>query len=349
MKNLLPLLFLFMLLSCSKQEAGEKSTEVKPTSETKAPDFRSFIGNDYFIDDQHSYIGFKIKYFGFSPVRGRFNTFDGTAFYDENDLRLFSASVFIDAQSINTGNETRDNDLTTENTWFDTPQFPYIIFKSTAVKSDSLGGFDLSGTLTIKGVTKKITFHFEKPTALSKDWAGNTQVDFSGKAIINRQDFGVFGGDFWSSVMENGLTQLSDEVEIELEIHCRKADYQARYEDLDSSDVRKIVLDKMKNESFHRGLELVDQLFKEGSLSSGKLATIGYTLNTWKMYEQALIVFNKRLTFYPNSHSTFSQLGVTNLLLGNDEKAAEAFKAMLQIDSTSSRAAEYLRLLDSLN
>ena len=83
-----------------------------------------FAVNDYLIDDQHSYIGFKIKYFGFSPVRGRFNEFNGHVLYDEKDISKTSVTLFIDVASINTGVEMRDNDLKTSH-WFGTEKISY--------------------------------------------------------------------------------------------------------------------------------------------------------------------------------------------------------------------------------
>ena len=99
----------------------------------------------------------------------------------------------------------------------------------------------------MKGVTKEITLLFGHPTALSKDYSGNDQVDFSGRATIKRSDFGVTGEGFWNSLMDGGLQQLSDEVQIELDIHCRRPDYAIRKKDLADDNVRKIILNEFEN------------------------------------------------------------------------------------------------------
>ncbi|MEQ9404112.1 MAG: YceI family protein [Cyclobacteriaceae bacterium] len=306
---------------------------------------KELAGKDYLIDDQHSYVGFKIKYFGFSPVRGRFDNFDGTVFYDESNALNLSATIFINVNSINTGNERRDNDLKSEDTWFDATNFPTISFVSSEVILKPDGEFDLVGNLTIKGVIKTDTIHFSKPTELSKDYSGNDQVDFFGRIKINRQDFGVYGGDFWSTLMEKGLTQLSDEVEIELDIHCRKANYQTRFNDEDSTNIRKIVLNKIKNDGISAGLQLIDHNYENGGITSGALSTIGYTLNEWKMYNEALEVFNKKAEYYPENEAIWNQLGITYLLMGNVDLAKQYFTRTLMSDSTDSRALEYLRLI----
>ena len=306
---------------------------------------KSFIGQDYFIDDQHSYIGFKIKYFGFSPVRGRFNDFVGTLFYNPSNISNLSVSISMEVNSINTGNKRRDEDLKREGTWFDATTFPIISFSSTKVIPRAKGEFDLIGVLTLKGISRVDTFSFQKPTDLSKDWAGNDQVDFSGKIIIDRQDFKVFGGDFWSSVMENGLTQLSDEVEIEIDIHSRKADYQIRYDTADSLSINKLVLDTIKQEGIDSGMAILEDLFQDNKLSAGKLSSIGYTLNTWKMHPEAFLVFKKRMEYFPEKITTWNQLGITNLLMNNFNEASANFERVLKTDSTDSRALEYLKLI----
>lgn len=342
------LFFTGIIYSCSSPNNGSSTSSDSATVASGETDLRSFIGKDYFIDDQHSYLGFKIKYFGFSPVRGRFDSFDGTLMYDPDNLGSLSVTIFVDVSSINTGNERRDNDLTREGSWFDAKTYPTMTFTSQKVVPKSDGGFDLIGEFTAKGVTMMDTISFEKPTALSEDFAKNQQVDFSGKITLNRQDFGIYGGDFWSSLMENGLTQLSDEVEIELDMHCRRANYQARYEDSEATEVNRLVLDRIRDDSFEMGMKLIDSLNSKGMISAGRLSSVGYTLNTWERYSEAKMVFSKRDQLFPERASTFNQLGITELFLENYPEARERFQKASEIDSSNSRSNEYLRLMDQM-
>ncbi len=337
------LLFIILVTAC-QQEKPVSENPLRVDQHTDRKVMEGLIGKDYLIDNQHSYIGFKIKYFGNSPVRGRFNDFSGTLFYDEEELSSLSVSVIISTNSINTGNERRDSDLTSEDTWFDTDHFPFIIFQSANVIVQQGGGFDLVGSLTIKGVTKTDTIHFSPPTSISRDWARNEQVDFSGTLVLNRQDFGVFGGDFWSSIMENGVTQLSDEVVVELEMHCRRADYQARYEAADSTDINKVILDVIKQDGVQEGVQKIDEFFKEERLTSGALSSIGYTLTDWKLYDEANTIFGKRLEYFPTISTTYTQLGILNLLRGDSAIAIENFEKSLVMDSVNTRTIEYLRI-----
>lgn len=346
MKKIISLLIFILILSCDNRNTDIKKPIEHNTPNKSTLNYHAHIGKDFLVDDQHSYIGFKIKYFGYSPVRGRFNDFNGTLFYKEPDISSLSVCLIIDVNSINTGNKIRDEDLISEDSWFDAPQYPLIIFQSEKVIEKSEGLFELLGNLTMKGVTKEVSIPFQRPTNISIDYAGNEQVDFSGKLTINRQDFGISGGDFWRTVMEKGVTQLSDEVEIEIDIHTRKADYQKRYEDSENSDVRKLVLDRIKSYDINSGLNLIDSLQNLGEISAGKLSTIGYTLNTWGTHENALSIFEKRKALFPEKASTWNQLGITNLYLNNYVEAKLNFKTTLTKDSVNTRAIEYLRLLN---
>ncbi len=346
MKNYLIFFVLIALISCSKEKPVQKETQL---DQSRNCDPKSLISNDFLMDDQHSYLGFKIKYFGYSPVRGRFNQFDGTLFYSETNPACISATVFVDVSSINTGNERRDDDLKREDTWFDLDSFPFMQFVSTEVHPKENGAFDMIGELRIKGISRMDTISFEKPTSMSKDWAANDQVDFTGKMTINRQDFDVFGGDFWSSVMENGLTQLSDEVEIEIDMHCRRPDYQARFDAEDSSETNKKILLLIKDNGIEAGLKEIDKMFGAEAIRSGNLSSIGYTLNSWERHEEALLVFAKKQELFPSLGSTWNQIGITYLQQENYAKAKECFIKALEIRPQDSRANEYLRLIKRID
>ncbi|NNC83173.1 MAG: YceI family protein, partial [Flavobacteriales bacterium] len=183
-----------LLTACqSDDRVREANPEESQPTAVRSFNPGSLVGHHYFMDEQHSYLGFKIKYFGYSPVRGRFDVFDGTLFYDPEYPAATSATVFIDVSSIHTGQERRDEDLLREDTWFDAVDHPYISFYSTEAIPYENGSFDLIGEITVKGISRMDTLSFDRPTDISRDWAENEQVDFSGKMTIDRQDFEVFG------------------------------------------------------------------------------------------------------------------------------------------------------------
>ena len=342
--RLLPLFLVLVFLGC------ETSADTKPNtsdqSSTPRGSFTFTSGSDYRIDDQHSYLGFKIKYFGYSPVRGRFNSFSGHVFYDTSDVRSLQAEIIIDAASINTGNERRDNDLTAEDTWFDVDSFPYITFSVEQVKALENGGMEVQGPLTVKGITQQETFVFEAPTKISRDWAGNEQIDFFGRATINRQDYGVYGGDFWSTIMEDGLTQLSDEVEIELDLHCRRPDFARRYADSDPNDPRKLLLDTLNSSGIEAGRLCIAELKEQGELSSGVLSTVASTLLERGEYDHALAIAQMRQEEYPDRHANHSLMGTILLAKGDTTRAMEHFEQHLHADPQNTRPLLYLSYLE---
>ena len=94
--------------------------------------------------------------------------------------------------------------------------------------------------------------------------------------------------------------------------------------------------------------EKSEDLNKQEELSPGKLSTIGNILNAWKMHEEALIIFKKKLDYFPDKIYTWDQIGVCNLYLGNLEEARSNFNQTLQLDPGDPKAKEYLRLLDRM-
>jgi len=348
MKILLLLLLALALFSCKNETVSEDGNNEVADAGMDRFNPAQFIGKDYIIDDQHSYIGFKIKYFGFSPVRGRFDTFNGSVFYDSDHLSHVDISVVIDVNSINTGNERRDNDLITSDGWFKEKEFPKISFETISSEANGDGSFQLTGHFSMNGVTKELTIPFGIPTAISHDWAANEQVDYSGKITLKRKDYNVMGGDFWDTVLEDGLTQLSDEVEIELDIHTRRGDYQARYDQLENDNVRKVLIDLFKAEGTEAALTKLEilQHTEETALSAGALNTIGKTLLEWEMYSEAYTLFEKGSTFFPDKSLFHNNQGIANLYLNRPEVAKKNFLTALIIDSFNIRAKSYLRLLE---
>lgn len=345
----LSILFLFLscVLGCQNDTKAPHSNAVVTPSEVKITTNNTlFIGSDFLLDDQHSYIGFKIKYFGFSPVRGRFDRFNGIVFYDPENIDATTMNAIIWVNSINTGNETRDADLITETAWFNEAEYPFITFQSKSATENPDGSFILNGILSLNGITKEIAIPFDKPTAVSRDWAFNEQVDYSARFTLKRKDYEVHGGDFWDSIMENGLTQLSDEVEIELDLHTRRADYKKRYADLEEENVRKIVLDTIKSEGIAAGISYIDFIGNtpDSPFTVGAFSTISNTLISWDMYAEARSIIEKALQWYPESASLYNQLGVVHLKLGSKEEARKNFEKAAKFEPDNAKSAAYLDL-----
>lgn len=176
------------------------------------------LSGKYVLDPSHSRIGFIARHAMITKVRGAFNAFEGTAHLDFEDPTRSTAEVSIDVASIDTRNGQRDDHLRT-NDFFNAPEFPQITFVSTGVERVDAENFTLLGDLTIKGVTKPVSVHYEY-TGTAKDLYGNTRVGFEGKTSLNRSDFGVN----FNAALETGGVMVSEKINLEFEISAIKVD-----------------------------------------------------------------------------------------------------------------------------
>lgn len=144
------------------------------------------------IDPMHSAAQFSVRHLGISTVRGQFEKLSGTVTYDPAVPNKTSVSVSIDANSVNTRVEMRDNDLRSPN-FLEVAKYPTITFKSKRVDPSGPGKLKLVGDLTIHGVTKEVTLDVDGPTPPIKDPMGNSRMGASAGTTINRRDFGVNG------------------------------------------------------------------------------------------------------------------------------------------------------------
>ena len=143
------------------------------------------------IDPAHSSAQFSVKHLGVSTVRGAFTKVSGSAKYDAKDPSKTSIEATIDAASVDTRVEMRDNDIRSPN-FLDVQKYPTITFHSKQVQAVD-GKLKVTGDLTIHGVTKEVVLDVEGPTAEIKDPFGNMRIGASATAKINRRDFGVNG------------------------------------------------------------------------------------------------------------------------------------------------------------
>lgn len=188
--------------------AGPSLADPLPSAVSSPADSVTWV-----IDVTHSELTFKIRHFA-SRVRGQFNTWQGTiAAPSDKSFDAGTVSVTIDASSVDTNNEKRDNDLRSDN-FFDVTKFPTITFKSTkaTVAEDQL---TLWGDLTIKGITKPVVL---KGTynGVVPDGRGGMRAGFEASTKINRLDWNVT----WNRAVEGGGLMLGDEVEITIAIEA---------------------------------------------------------------------------------------------------------------------------------
>jgi polyisoprenoid-binding protein YceI len=167
---------------------------------------------EYQIDAAHSTIGFQVRHMAISKTNGTFDDYTGSFSFEPGKPETWSCEAVIQAASINTNNQKRDDHLRSDE-FFDVAKFTTLIFKSTGVKMDDDSEGILMGDLTIHGVTKPVEMHLEILGTVTDPW-GNERAGFSASVKINRKEYGLS----YSSVMEAGGLVVGDEVKITLEI-----------------------------------------------------------------------------------------------------------------------------------
>jgi len=144
------------------------------------------------VDPNHSAAQFSVRHLGVSTVRGAFTKVSGTATHDPADPSKDTLEATIQAASVDTRVEMRDKDLRSPN-FLDVEKFPTITFHSKQAKSVGTGRVQITGDLTIHGVTKEVVLDVDGPSAPIKDPWGNQRIGASASTKINRKDFGVNG------------------------------------------------------------------------------------------------------------------------------------------------------------
>jgi polyisoprenoid-binding protein YceI len=180
-----------------------------------APALTELTGT-YTLDPAHTRIGFVARHAMVTKVRGAFNEFTGTAVLDGANPANSRVEVTIQAASIDTRNAQRDGHLR-GNDFLAMEEYPQITFVSTGVRQSGESTFEVTGDLTIKGVTNAITIPFEFEGAAT-DPFGNERVGFEGSVAINRKDYGVT----WNAALEGGGVLVSDKVTLEFEVSAIK-------------------------------------------------------------------------------------------------------------------------------
>lgn len=162
------------------------------------------------IDPVHSEVTFKVKHLVISTVTGRFDRFDATVESSKEDFSDAKIRFEADVRSINTKNDQRDGHLKSPD-FFDAAQFPTMSFVSKSVKQLSGHELEVSGDLTMRGVTKPVTLDVIYNGSMA-GFDGNPVAGFEIRTKLNRFDFGLQ----WNAVTEAGGVVVSNQVGVEI-------------------------------------------------------------------------------------------------------------------------------------
>ncbi|HEY2646149.1 MAG TPA: YceI family protein [Candidatus Acidoferrales bacterium] len=164
------------------------------------------------IDPAHSAAHFSVRHLMISNVRGEFTKLTGSATINPSDITKSSVEVTIDAASVNTREPQRDEHLRSAD-FFDVANHPTLSFRSRRIESLGDENLKMTGDLTIRGVTREVTFDVEGPTPSVKDPWGNIRAGITASAKIDRKDFGVA----FNALTETGAMVVGNEVKISIE------------------------------------------------------------------------------------------------------------------------------------
>ena len=167
----------------------------------------------YKIDKSHSEAIFQVRHL-VTKVRGRFTDFEGAIEFNEANPEQSSVHFTINTTSIDTAEPDRDKHLRSAD-FFEVDKFPQITFVSKRIVKRGAETYDVTGDLSIHGVTKEVVLpvaHMGK----AKDPWGNDRIGFEAESSLNRKDYGLH----WNAALETGGFLVGDEVKISLEIQA---------------------------------------------------------------------------------------------------------------------------------
>ncbi|CAM3669775.1 YceI family protein [Flavobacterium gelidilacus] len=169
------------------------------------------------IDPTHSEIGFKVKHMMFTNVSGKFDTYEGAIETEENDFSTAKISFSAAIDSVDTRNTDRDNHLKSGD-FFDAENHPKLTFTGKSFAKVNENKYNLTGDLTIKGVTKEINLPVEFSGLMQDPW-GNTKVGLNIEGKINRKEWGLN----WNAALETGGVLVGEEVKLIIDLQLAKA------------------------------------------------------------------------------------------------------------------------------
>jgi polyisoprenoid-binding protein YceI len=167
------------------------------------------------VDPSHSRVGFRVKHLGISTVRGEFGKYEGQLVVADDGT--ITASGKVDVSSIDTSESDRDTHLKAPD-FFDVETYPEITFQSTSVRAKDEDTYEITGDLTLHGVTKPITLIAESGGS-EVDPFGNTRIGFEITGQISRSDYGMK----FNMALGSGNLAVSDKIKLDLDVSAVKA------------------------------------------------------------------------------------------------------------------------------
>jgi polyisoprenoid-binding protein YceI len=168
------------------------------------------------LDPTHTLVEFSAKHLMITTVKGRITDVEGTIYIDENDPSNSTVEATLDAKSIDTRTDQRDNHLRSAD-FLDVEKYPQIKFRSTRIEGER-DEFKLIGDLTIRDVTRPITLDVKFEGQQKDPWGGE-RIGFSATGKFDRRDYGLT----WNVILETGGLTVGNDIKVAIEVEAVKA------------------------------------------------------------------------------------------------------------------------------
>ncbi len=176
----------------------------------------ALAADSYTFDKAHSTVLFQIRHL-LTNVTGRFKDFEGTIQVDRANPAASSVDFTVQTASIDTSEPKRDEHLRSAD-FFDVSTHPKLTFKSTSVKPAGKDSYQVTGDLTLHGVTRPVTLTVTFLGSTKDPFSGNEKLGFDVAGTLNRQDFGIK----WNKTLDSGGVLVGDEVKVQVAVEANK-------------------------------------------------------------------------------------------------------------------------------
>jgi polyisoprenoid-binding protein YceI len=177
----------------------------------------AFAESRWEIDPAHSSVQFSVRHMMVSNVRGEFTKVSASVRADEQEPTRSTIEATVDASSIDTREPKRDEHLRGPD-FLDVAKYPTITFRSTKITKTGEGRYDVTGDLTLHGVTRPVVLAVEGPSAEVKDPRGAVRAGATATTRIDRRDFGIA----WSKALDGGGLVVGNEIAITIDVEAVK-------------------------------------------------------------------------------------------------------------------------------
>jgi polyisoprenoid-binding protein YceI len=321
-----------------------------PVAALRAQTPADLVTHGYNVDSQHSSVAFAATILGAVKVRGRFTDYQSLLIYDPAYPERASVSAVIQATSITTDMPFRDDHLRTPD-FFDVKQFPLITFESDQVVPTP-SGLQVSGALTMHGVSQRVTFPAIVVLApIVRPWG--VQAGFSAQLRVSRAAFGIAGTNKFNPDFNPLTSMISDSVEITLDLFTQRENHaDNQLGGGNPPGVADTVFRELESRGVGPALTLYRTL-RSGqptaySFSPGQLDRIGHRLADRGRVSDAVTVLRFNADMFAETNGVLESLGEAQALANDRAGALATYRSALARFPTSASAREMVRRLEHL-